>query len=263
MRLGKLGTFRKQFRECDVLLIDDLHFLATKPATQEEFLHTFDALAANSKQLVMSCDCHPRLAEEFTPELTDRLLGGAVWSLQPPDLATRVDILRAKAGKADTIVPEDALHYLAEHLRGNVRELEGALQSVRHYSRVTGRSIDASLAREAVGDLLRHAIRIVQLGDVDRAVCQVLRLEPGILQTKQRSWAVSHPRMLAIYLARKHTSAAYSEIGHHFGGRNHSTAVAAEKKIRQWLQADGELVLGERRLRIREVIDLVERELAR
>src|SRR6202011_6104817 len=93
MRLSKLGAFRKCFRECDVLLIDDLHFLATKPATQEEFLHTFDVLLANGKQLVASCDCHPRLAEEFTPELTDRLLGGAAWSLQPPELATRMDLL--------------------------------------------------------------------------------------------------------------------------------------------------------------------------
>jgi len=263
MRLGKLGAFRKHFRECDVLLIDDLHFLATKRATQEEFLHTFDVLLANAKQLVMTCDCHPRLTEEFTPELTDRLLGGAAWSLQPPDLATRVDILRAKSARDEPAMPAEVLGYLAEHLRGNVRELEGALHSVRHYSRVTGQPIDLRLAREAVSDLLRHAVRIVQLADVDRAVRQVLRLEPGALQSKQRTWVVSHPRMLAIYLARKHTSAAYSEIGRHFGGRNHSTAVAAEKKIRQRLQNNDELMLGERRFRVRDVIDLVERELAK
>jgi chromosomal replication initiator protein len=263
MRLGKLGAFRKHFRECDVLLIDDLHFLATKPATQEEFLHTFDVLLANSKQLVLTCDCHPRLAEEFAAELTDRLLGGAAWSLQPPDRATRVDILRAKSARDEAILSEEVLDYLAEHLQGNVRELEGALQSVRHYSRVTGQPIDLRLAREAVSDLLRHAVRIVQLADVDRAVCRVLRLEPGALQSKQRTWVVSHPRMLAIYLARKHTSAAYSEIGQHFGGRNHSTAVAAERKVRQWLQKNGELMLGERRFRVRDLIDLVERELAK
>jgi chromosomal replication initiator protein len=124
-----------------------------------------------------------------------------------------------------------------------------------------GRPGDLDLARQALGDLLRHAVRIVQPAEVDRAVCRVLRLESGALQAKQRTWMVSHPRMLAMYLARKHTSAAYSEIGQHFGGRNHSTAVAAEKKVRQWLQADGELALGERRLRVRDVIELVEREL--
>jgi chromosomal replication initiator protein len=263
MHQGKLGGFRKHFRECDALLLDDLHFLARKKATQEEFLHTFDVLQANGKQLAVTCDCHPRLADELTPELTDRLLGGAVWGLIPPDAGTRLDILRVRSARADTPVPEEVLRFLADQLRGNVRELEGALHSIQHYSRVAGRSIDLQLAREALGELLRHAVRVVRLEDVDRAVCQVLRLETGALQAKQRAWAVSHPRMLAIYLARKHTAAAYSEIGRYFGGRNHSTAVAAEKKIRQWLQDDGRLTLGERQLRIQEVLELVERELQR
>jgi chromosomal replication initiator protein len=263
MRLGKLGSFRKHFRECDALLVDDLHFLARKPATQEEFLHTFDALQAEGRQIVVSCDCHPKLADEFTPELTDRLLGGAVWSLSPPDAGTRLDLLRAKAAQAEPPLLEDVLRHLAEQLRGNVRELEGALHSLRHYGRVAGRPIDLALAREALGDLLRHAIRALRLPDLDRAVCQVLRLEAGALQSKQRSWVVSHPRMLAMYLARKHTSAAYSEIGQYFGGRNHSTAVAAEKKVRRWFQDNGDLVLGEQRLRVRDVVALVERVLLR
>ncbi len=97
MRLGKLGAFRKHFRECDALLVDDLHFLAGKKATQEEFLHTFDALLADGRQMVLTCDCHPRLADDFTPELTDRLLGGAVWGLTPPDADVRLAMLRAKA----------------------------------------------------------------------------------------------------------------------------------------------------------------------
>jgi chromosomal replication initiator protein len=263
MRLGKLSAFRHHFRECDALLIDDLQFLATKRATQEEFLHTFDVLQSAGGQLVITCDGHPKLAEELTPELTDRLLGGAIWSLTPPDADTRLNILRAKAGRGEMPVPEEVLGLLAEQLRGNVRELEGALHSVRHYSRVAGRPIDLRLAQEALGDLLRHSVRVLQLGDVDQAVCRALRLENGALQSRQRAWAVSHPRMLAMFLARKHTAAAYNEIGKHFGGRNHSTAVAAEKKVRQWLQDDGELALGERRLRVREVVALAERELLR
>jgi chromosomal replication initiator protein len=264
MRLGKLGTFRKHFRECDALLVDDLHFLASKRATQEEFLHTFDALHADGRQVVVTCDCHPKLAEEFTPELTDRLLGGAVWGLTPPDAGTRLEILRVKAVRlGDPACPDDVLRHLADQLRGNVRELEGALHSLRHYSRVAGRPVTLALAREALADLLRHSVRVVQLADVDVAVCRVLRLDAGSLQSKQRAWAVSHPRMLAMYLARKHTAAAYSEVGQHFGGRNHSTVVAAEKKVRQWLQDDGELALGERRLRVRELVERVERELLR
>ncbi len=264
MRLNKLTGFRKQFRECDALLMDDLHFLASKRATQEEFLHTFDALQADGRQMVLTCDCHPRLADDFTPELTDRLLGGVVWGLTPPDAATRLEILRGKAPhQGEKPLPDEVLRFLANQLRGNVRELEGALHSVRHYSRVTGRPVDVALVREALADLLRHAVRVVQLADVDRAVCGVLRLDNGVLQSKGRAWAVSHPRMVAMFLSRKHTAASYSEIGKHFGGRNHSTAVAAEKKVRQWCVADAELALGQRRIRVRELIERVERDLLR
>jgi chromosomal replication initiator protein len=267
MRLSKLGSFRKQFRECDALLVDDLHFLASKRATQEEFLHTFDALHSDGKQLVLTCDCHPRLAEDFSEELTDRMLGGAVWSLLPPDADTRLAILRAKAfagtSQQEWLLPDEVLQFLASQLRGNVRELEGALHSVRHYSRVTGRPVDVGLVREALSDLLRHAVRVVQLIDVDRAVCTVLKLEAGALQSKGRSWVVSHPRMVAIFLARKHTSASYSVIGGHFGGRTHSTAVAAEKRVRQWLQDNAEMSLGERTIKVRELVERVERDLLR
>ena len=264
MRLNKLTAFRKQFRECDALLVDDLHFLASKRATQAEFLHTFDALQADGRQMVLTCDCHPRLADDFTPELTDRLLGGVVWGLTPPDGATRLEILRGKSmARGEKAIAEEVLRFLALQLRGNVRELEGALLSVRHFSRVTGRPIDVPLVREALADLLRHAVRVVQLADIDRAVCVVLRLEEGALQSKARTWAVSHPRMVAMFLSRKHTAASYSDIGRHFGGRNHSTAVAAEKKVRQWSEADSELALGQRRIRVRELIERVERDLLR
>jgi len=264
MHLGKLGAFRRQFRDCDALLIDDLNFLAKKRATQEEFLHTFDVLQAESKVLVVTCDVHPKLADEFSPELTDRLLGGAVWGLTPPELATRLEILRHKSlATSEAALSDEVFQFVAEKLHGNVRELEGAVHSLRHYSRVTGRPIDVNLTREALADVLRHSVRVVQLADVDQAVCRVLKLETGALQCKQRAWAVSHPRMLAMYLARKHTAAAYSEVGAYFGGRNHSTAVAAEKKVRQWLQHGAELTLGERRLPFREVIERVERELLR
>jgi chromosomal replication initiator protein len=212
---------------------------------------------------VVTCDCHPRLADELAPELIDRLLGGAAWGLTPPDGDTRLAILRARAAAGPVRVPDDVLGALADRLRGNVRELEGALNSLVHYSRVTGRPIDRALAQEALADLLRHGVRVAQLADVDAAVCRALKLDDGALQTKGRAWAVSHPRMLAMFLARKHTAAAYSEIGAYFGGRNHSTAVAAEKKVRQWIAADAELAVGERRLRVREVIERAERELLR
>ena len=237
---GKMGGFRRQFRDCGALLLDDLHFLATRKATQAEFLHTFDALVADGRQVVVTTDCHPRLADELMPELVDRLLGGAVWGLLPPEHETRLAILRKKAASANPPIPEPVLKTLASSLHGNVRELEGAINSVRHYARVTGRPVDAVSAHEAIGELLRHTIRAVTINDVDAAVCAVLRLAGGSLQAKSRAWAVTHPRMLAIYLCRKHTAATYGEISKHFGAKTHSTAVAAEKKVRVWMEKDSE-----------------------
>jgi chromosomal replication initiator protein len=261
-RLGKMAAFRRQFRDCTALLLDNLNFLATKRATQEEFLHTFDALTSDGRQVVVTTDCHPRLADELMPELVDRLLGGAVWSLLPPDPETRLEVLRQKATGGPAI-PDAVLKYVAASLRGNVRELEGAVNGIRHYAKVTGRPVDQALVREALGDLLRHAVRVVTVADVDGAVCLVLRLPAGTLQSKARSWAVSHPRMVAVYLCRKHTAATYGEISKHFGAKTHSTAVAAEKKVRGWLAEDLAVVIGGRDWRAKELIDRIERELQR
>jgi chromosomal replication initiator protein len=263
MRQGKLPSFRKHFRECDALLVDDINFLATKTATQEEFLHTLDELHGQGKQVVVSCDCHPRLEDDFAPELRDRLLGGSVWALMPPDQKTRLEILRRRAARANPPLSEEVLVYISEQIKGNVRELEGAFHCAQHYGRVLGKPVDVAMARIALADLIRHTVRILQIDDVENAVCKVLRLDSGALKAKQRTWTVSHPRMLAIFLARKYTSAAYSEIGRHFGGRTHSTAVIAEKKVRQWLTNNGNLVLGEQRLPVREIIEQVEKELRR
>jgi chromosomal replication initiator protein len=260
MHQHKLGAFRKTFRGCDALLVDDVGFLAKKQATQEEFLHTLDALQIEQRPVVLTTDCHPRLADHFLPELTDRLVGGAVWSLATPDSATRLDILRAKAFKAGGM-PDDVLAFLAGHLHGNVRELEGAIHSVAHLARATERRIDINLAHEALGDLLRHSVRLIKLDDVERALCDVLGLSRENLFSKKRQWIHSYPRMLAMYLARKHTSATYSEVGKHFGNRNHSTVVAGEKRVRQWLADKITLQLGKRIMPVADIIEQIERKL--
>ncbi len=263
MHTNQQAAFRKRFRECSVLLLDNLNFLASKKATQIEFLHTYDALLADHKQVVITADCHPRLTEDLLPELIDRLLGGAVWSLLPPDTTTRLDLLRSKSAKHSPLIPDDVLKFLAQQLRGNVRELEGALHGIRHFAKVTGRSIDQTLARKALGDLLKHAIRVVGVRDIDGAVCSVLRLPSGSLQEKKRAWATSHPRMIAIYLCRKHTAATYGEISLFFGSKSHSTAVASEKKVRQWLEKNEPLKIGDREWNVRDLCERIERELGR
>jgi chromosomal replication initiator protein len=262
MRLHKLGAFRKQFRGCDALLLDDLHFLAKKNATQEEFLHTLDTLERDGRPVAATCDCHPRLTDGLLPELVDRLQGGAVWSLTTPDADTRIGILRQLSRRvAAEPMPDAVIQLLAGQLRGNVRELEGAAHSVRHIAKVTGRALTVEVAREALAEVIRHSVRLVRVVDVDRAVCAALGLAAGTLQSSKRGWMVSHPRMLAVFLARKHTAATYTEIGQHFGDRNHSTAVAAEKKVRAWEKEDATLSFGARNWRVRELLERIEREL--
>lgn len=260
-RFDKQGQFRRQTRDAAALLIDDIQFLASKPASQKEFIQTLDALLAEGRQVVVTADCHPKLAEELMPELVDRLLGGAVWPLQPPDDETRLEILRKKATGGG--IPDAVLKYLARNLKGNVRELEGAVNSVRHFAKVTGRPVDQALAREAVGDLLRHTVRSISVVDIDDAVCAVVGTSRGVLQSKARSWAVSHPRMVAMFLCRKHTAATYGEVAKHFGVKTHSTAVAAEKKVRAWLAKNDKLRLGDREWAVKDLIDRIERELNR
>ena len=255
---GKQSAFRRQFRECDVLLLDDLDFFEGKKATQIEFLHTFDALVAQGSQIVLSCDCHPRLSDELTPELIDRLIGGAVWGLTPPDAETRLAILRAKAAASKVMIPDDVLKFVAQKLRGNVRELEGALHTLRHHARVGGDPLTVRAAQDALADLLRHAAKVVRLPDIDAAVYNVLGVAPSVLRSKSRAFAVSHPRMVAVYLARKHTAATYGEIAAHFGNKTHSTSVAAEKKVRQWLADDAGLKCGERTWKVRELVARIE-----
>ncbi len=260
-RFNKMSSFRRFFRECSALLFDDLHFLARKRGSVEEFLYTLDALVTDGRQVVVTTDCHPRLAEEFPPELVDRLLGGAAWGLLPPDDETRLEILRRKATGAAPAISEEILKFLARNLNGNVRELEGAVNGLRHFAKVSGQTVTIGTAREALGDLLRHTIRSITLHDIDAAVCTVLRLPSGHLQSPSRSWQVSHPRMIAVFLSRKHTTATYGEIAKHFGVRQHSTAIVAEKKVRAWLEGKELVPLGGRNWTARDLVDRIEREL--
>jgi chromosomal replication initiator protein len=238
MRTGGLNSFRSRFRGAEALLVDDVHFLAAKRATQDEFLHTFNALVAGGVPIVMAADQHPRKIARLTDELATRFLGGMVVKLDAPDLATRRAILKAKAAARGIDVPDAVLGYVAEHLRASVRELEGALHSLLAHALLTGRRLDLALAKTALRDTIRHTVQSVALRDVERAVCQLFEIEAESLKSESRARVLTYPRMLGMYLARKHTGLAYSEIGRYFGGRNHSTVISAEKKVLSWLREE-------------------------
>jgi chromosomal replication initiator protein len=236
MRGGTLNAFRGRYRGAGALVLDDVHFLAATRATQNEFLHTFNALIGEGAPIVLAADQHPRRIARLVDELVTRFLGGMVVKLEAPDPATRKAILRAKAAARGIDVPEPVLAFVAEHLRSSVRELEGALNSLIAHALLTGKRIDLNLARTALRDTIRHTAQAVALKDIERAVCDLFAIDADALRCDSRARAVSQPRMLAMFLARKHTGASYSEIGRHFGGRNHSTVISAEKKVRDWLK---------------------------
>lgn len=238
LRTGGLPNFRSRYRNAGALIVDDVHFIAAKRATQDEFLHTFNALVAAGAPIVLATDQHPRLIAKLTDELATRFLAGMVVKVEAPDPITRRAILQAKASARGVVLPEPVAAYVAEHLRGSVRELEGALNSLIAHATLTGKRLDLNLARTALRDTIRHTSQAIALKDIERAVCSLFGIDAEALGSGSRARAVCQPRMLAMYLARKHTGAAYSEIGRFFGGRNHSTVIAAEKKVVRWLKEE-------------------------
>ena len=236
MRTGTLSSFRTRYRSAGGLVVDDVHFLAAKRATQDEFLHTFNALVDKGAPVVLAADQHPRLISRLTDELVTRFMGGMVVKIEQPDLATRCAILKARAVARGIDIPDAVVAYIAEHLRSSVRELEGALDTVIAQAVLTGKRLDLALAQSALRDTIRHTSQVVGLREVERAVCQLFQISPETLKSESRTRALAYPRMMAMYLARKHVGTTYSEIGRYFGGRNHSTVISAEKKVQRWLR---------------------------
>jgi chromosomal replication initiator protein len=238
MRTGGLSSFRARYRSAGGLIVDDVHFLAAKRATQDEFLHTFNTLIDKGTPIILAADQHPRMISRLTDELVTRFLGGMVVKIEQPDLATRHAILHARAAARGVNVPDTVIAYIAEHLRSSIRELEGALHTVIAQAVLTGKRLDLSLAKTALRDTIRHTSQTVGMRDVERAVCQLFQISPEALKSDSRARALAYPRMMAMYLARKHVGAAYNEIGRYFGNRNHSTVISAEKKVQSWLRAE-------------------------
>ncbi|NQV25217.1 MAG: chromosomal replication initiator protein DnaA [Rhodopirellula sp.] len=261
LRNQSLPSFRARFRNVDVLIVDDIGFLNGKPGMQEEFLHTFEQLSSHGKQIVVTADCHPRLMSKMSGELTTRFLCGLVSRLEAPDLQTRRQIARMKMLPFAGQVSEEAMDFVARRFTHSVRELEGALNTLQTWYAMTKKKISVQTARQALSELERDCIRVVRLPDIEAAVCQLFGIDANDLKSDKRTRSVSQPRMLAMFLARRHTQAAYKEIGDFFGGRNHSTVVAAEKKVDTWLRAEKELTFAGRNWHLSDIMDSIEQQL--
>lgn len=261
LRGGNLNAFRQKLRRVDVLLLDNLHFLSSKKATWNELLHTFDALDIEHKQLVLVADRHPQQIDGFSDELGSRLVAGMVCPVEAPDFDTRVRILETKAQRAGLKLDRTLAESIAMRLRRNVRELEGAIHRLSAQCEVTGESIDSDVLHAALGELFRHRTPNVGMREIERAVCDVFQVDGQELRSPTRARSVSHPRMVAMYLSRKHTGAAYDAIGRHFGGRNHSTVMSAERKVAQWIKGETRVELNGRSWSLADAIQCVEQRL--
>jgi len=235
---GQIEDFRYRFRHLDALVIDDIHFLADKDRTQEEFFHTFNTLYQSQKQVVLSSDSPPHEIPRLEERLVSRFKWGLVVRIDHPSYETRVAIVQKKSRLRGIELPEDVVRYVATVLDTNNRELEGAVIRILGYASLCNRQVDVELAKEALRDLVKAPSRTIAIQDIVDAVLQRHNVRLSDLQSKRRSQSVAAPRHLCMYLARQLTNRSLEEIGAFFGGRDHTTVLHAERKIRLMIGRD-------------------------
>jgi chromosomal replication initiator protein len=231
IRFDRLPAFRQKYRNIDVLLVDDIQFIAGKDRTQEEFFHIFNALHDAQKQIVISSDCPPREIPTLEERLHSRFEWGLIADIQPPDIETKIAILRKKSEAERVEIPENVALFIASKVRTNIRELEGSLIRLIAYSSLTGRDIDLSLAQEVLRDLLRTEEKHVTIEMIQKFVADHYNVKLTELKAKNNSKAVAGPRQIAMYLTKALTGASLPEIGKGFGGKHHSTVIHSIRKI--------------------------------
>ena len=240
LRAKKLEEFRSRYRKLDLLAIDDVHFLAAKKATQDEFLHTFVAIESAGKTVVMASDAHPRLVGDLNDGLVSRFMSGMVVKVSAPDFATRMSILTRRSQQMKLSLTPDVLEYVGRHVRGSVRELEGTLIKLTALSALEKGPVTLSLATEALADHMARTESVITVGDIEAAAAAFFGITPADIHSSRRTKTVSVARMVAMFLARRHTRMSYPEIGR-FMGKNHSSAVLAVQRLEAILKSTGEL----------------------
>lgn len=256
-----LPSFRRKYRGVDLLILDDVQFFAGKRATLIEVLHTIDTLVQQGRQVVVAADRAPGELAELGSELAARLAAGMASRIEPPDHQTRLGIIRRRAAMQNLELADDVQEFIAVHLTSHARELAGALVRLQAMSRILNEPITRALAEEALSEMIHQNAKPVQLTDIEKAVCDVFGLSPSSLQNARRAKALNAPRMLAMWLARKHTRAALTEIGQYYGRRSHSTVISAHKTVGKWVAEQATIELSEKSWKIEEAIRRVEEKL--
>jgi len=256
-----LPAFRRKYRQADLLVIDDIQFFAGKQATLVELAYTIDSLARDNRQLILTADRPPNQLGKLGPEIVNRLCGGLVCGMKPVDYAAMVQISK-QWSQERKIVVDDVVHQLiASKTQGDARQLSGVLNRLRATSIATGEPITARMVNEVAYELIPSPSRIIRLQDVRKAISEVFGIEEESLKTSTRSRAVATPRMLAMWLSRRHTAAGFHEISSFFGRRSHSSAVSAISKVNQWMTSAAKVEIGGHECDIRDVVSQIENNL--
>lgn len=239
IRARQLDEFRGRFRQLDVLLIDDIHFMANKRATQEEFLHTFNSIDAAGRQIVMASDAHPRLIGHFSASLLNRFIAGTVIRIDRPSPAMRIEILRRYAVRMPRPVPEEVIEFIAANLDTNVRELAGALLTVQAYAAVSHQPLTVALAERALANHITKTPPLLKASEIETVVATYFGLTPADLHSSRKTRQIADARGIAMHIIYEHTSMSTPEIGRFMGNKDHTTVVLARKRIRKALGQGG------------------------
>lgn len=241
LQLNAINDFKRYYRSVDALLIDDIQFFSGKERSQEEFFHTFNALLEGGQQIILTCDRYPKEIKGVEERLKSRFGWGLTVAVEPPELETRVAILKKKAVQSNMELPNDAAFFIAQRIRSNVRELEGALKRVIANAHFTGRAIDVPLVTEALKDLLALQDKQVSIDNIQRVVAEYYKIKVSDLHSKRRSRSVARPRQVAMALSKDLTNHSLPEIGDAFGGRDHTTVLHACRKIKELRELDSDI----------------------
>jgi chromosomal replication initiator protein len=233
LQLNAINEFKRFYRSLDALLIDDIQFFAGKERSQEEFFHTFNALLEGGQQMILTCDRYPREINGLEERLKSRFGWGLTVAVEPPELETRVAILLKKAAQANVYLPDDAAFFIAQKIRSNVRELEGALKRVIANSHFTGSDITLPFIKESLKDILALQDRQVSIDNIQRTVAEYYKLKLSDLLSKRRTRSIARPRQIAMALSKELTNHSLPEIGEAFGGRDHTTVLHGCRKVKE------------------------------
>jgi chromosomal replication initiator protein len=242
IRTGKMHDFRRNYREgIDVLLVDDVQFLAGKESTQDEFFHTFNALHEMHKQIVLTSDRKPHEISDIADRLRTRFAWGLLADIEPPELEVRIAILRKKAAVEGVTLPDDVALYIASAVKSNVRELEGALIRLAAYASLSKRRIDLEFAQETLGNSITRPREIITVESIIKSVASYYGLKTSDIKSDRRHKSLANPRAVAMYLSRNHTKDSYPDLARAFGGKHHTTVISAVQKIAERMKEDAAL----------------------